>query len=77
MRSFFLYHGENLQEKSKGEMRLVQGAHISMIFQDPMTSLNPIMTVGDQIMESLIIHNQEADNFDDGDVHGNRNISSE
>lgn len=50
---------ENLLNKSKNEMRLVRGARISMIFQDPMTSLNPIMTIGDQIMESLEIHNAE------------------
>ena len=47
-----LYRGENLLGKSKKELGLIRGAHISMIFQDPMTSLNPIMTVGDQIMES-------------------------
>ncbi len=54
------YKGENLLEKTKKEMRKIRGAHISMIFQDPMTSLNPIMTVGEQIMESLEIHNDDG-----------------
>lgn len=54
-----IFNGENLLKKSKNEMRAIQGAFISMIFQDPMTSLNPIMTIGDQILESLEIHNYE------------------
>ncbi len=54
-----LFEGENLLGKSKNEMRKIRGAKISMIFQDPMTSLNPVMTVGEQIMESLTIHNEE------------------
>lgn len=53
------YRGENLLNKSKEDMRRIRGAFISMIFQDPMTSLNPIVTVGDQIMESLEIHDHE------------------
>lgn len=54
-----LFDGADLLKKPENEMRLVRGALISMIFQDPMTSLNPIMTVGRQIYESLEIHNQE------------------
>ncbi|MDR1471445.1 MAG: ABC transporter ATP-binding protein [Synergistaceae bacterium] len=54
-----IYKGEDLLRKTKAEMRAVRGAMISMIFQDPMTSLNPVMTVGDQILESLRIHNSE------------------
>ena len=52
-----IYCGENLLQKTKQEMRAIRGAKISMIFQDPMTSLNPIMTIGEQILESLEIHN--------------------
>jgi peptide/nickel transport system ATP-binding protein len=54
-----LYKGLDLLKKSEEEMRLIRGACISMIFQDPMTALNPILTVGSQILESLEIHNVE------------------
>ncbi len=56
-RGEILYRGADLVKKSEEEMRMVRGAAISMIFQDPMTALNPILTVGDQIMESLEVHN--------------------
>ena len=52
-----LFRGENLLDKSVSEMRRVRGAEISIIFQDPMTALNPALTVGDQVLESLEIHN--------------------
>ncbi|SCP95829.1 ABC transporter ATP-binding protein [Anaerobium acetethylicum] len=48
--------GENLLEKSPREMRKVRGKKISMIFQDPMTALNPVKTVGDQIAEVVLLH---------------------
>ncbi len=48
--------GENLTTMDEEDMRKVRGNKISMIFQDPMTALNPLMTVGDQIMEVLQIH---------------------
>ena len=51
-----LFEGEDLLKKSVREMRKVRGQKIAMIFQEPMTSLNPVFTVGDQIMESLRIH---------------------
>lgn len=54
-----LYKGDNLLKKSKNEIRLVRGESIAMIFQDPMTSLNPLIPIGDQIMESLEIHNHD------------------
>ncbi|WP_027363933.1 ABC transporter ATP-binding protein [Desulfotruncus alcoholivorax] len=57
-----LFKGENLLKKSKNEMRMIRGERMSMIFQDPMTSLNPIVTVGDQIRESLDIHNHDKKN---------------
>ncbi len=51
-----LYRGENLLEKSEAEMRGIRGKKISMIFQEPMTSLNPVFTVGDQIGEAVRLH---------------------
>jgi len=51
-----LFEGEDLLRKSDKEMRKVRGEKISMILQDPMTSLNPVFTVGDQIQESLSTH---------------------
>ena len=47
---------KNLLQKPDGMMRLIRGSQISMIFQDPMTSLNPVMTVGEQIAEVIEIH---------------------
>lgn len=50
------FDGENLLKKSKAEMRDVRGNKISMIFQEPMTSLNPVYTIGDQISEVFRLH---------------------
>jgi len=51
-----LFEGEDLLKKSPAEMRKIRGNEISMIFQEPMTSLNPVFTIGDQIMEAIILH---------------------
>ena len=51
-----IFRGENLLEKSEEEMRRIRGKEISMIFQDPMTSLNPLQTIGRQIDEMLALH---------------------
>ena len=48
--------GMDIYSLTEGEMDMVRGYHASMIFQDPMTALNPVMTVGDQIAETLRIH---------------------
>lgn len=51
-----LYNGEDLIKKSEKEMRHIRGNEIAMIYQDPMTTLNPMVKVGKQIAEALIIH---------------------
>lgn len=61
-----LYNGEDLIKKSEKEMQKIRGKDIAMIFQDPMTSLNPTMTIGKQISEPIRLHQklnkQEASN---------------
>ena len=51
-----MFNGENLLEKTESEMRAIRGNEISMIFQEPMTALNPVFNVGRQISEALILH---------------------
>jgi oligopeptide/dipeptide ABC transporter ATP-binding protein len=51
-----LFEGRNLLELSEGQMRAIRGDDIAMIFQDPMTSLNPVYTVGEQIAEAIRLH---------------------
>jgi oligopeptide transport system ATP-binding protein len=50
------FKGENLLLKSEAEMRRIRGKDIAIIFQDPMTSLNPVLTVGEQIAEAVQLH---------------------
>ncbi|MGI9336656.1 MAG: ABC transporter ATP-binding protein [Gammaproteobacteria bacterium] len=50
------FGGENLLEVGEQRMRDIRGNQISMIFQEPMTSLNPVMSVGDQITEAIVLH---------------------
>ncbi|NMR86136.1 ABC transporter ATP-binding protein, partial [Vibrio parahaemolyticus] len=51
-----LFKGEDIVKKTDKEMQDIRGSKISMVFQDPMTSLNPTMRVGKQIVEGLIKH---------------------
>jgi peptide/nickel transport system ATP-binding protein len=51
-----LFNGEDLLQYDENKMRKIRGNHISMIFQEPMTSLNPVFKVGDQIAETLRLH---------------------
>lgn len=53
-----LYQGEDLYQKSEREMRKIRGDQISMIFQDPMTALNPILPVDEQISEVIRLHSK-------------------
>ena len=50
------FRGENLLELGEDEMQDVRGGNIAMIFQDPMTALNPVYTIGDQLMETITLH---------------------
>jgi peptide/nickel transport system ATP-binding protein len=50
------FQGDNLLDFSDAEMRAIRGNEISMIFQEPMTSLNPVLTIGRQIAETLMLH---------------------
>jgi len=52
-----LLNGENLLDYTEHQMLAVRGNRISMIFQDPMTALNPVLTVGEQIKEAISLHN--------------------
>jgi oligopeptide/dipeptide ABC transporter ATP-binding protein len=54
------YDGENLLALPESRLRDVRGNQIAMIFQDPMTSLNPVYTVGDQIVEAIVTHEQAS-----------------
>jgi oligopeptide/dipeptide ABC transporter ATP-binding protein len=51
-----LFDGRSLLQLEEKEMERVRGNDISMIFQEPMTSLNPVFTIGDQIMEAIVLH---------------------
>jgi oligopeptide transport system ATP-binding protein len=55
-----LYNGVNLLETSQKEMRRFRGKSIAMVYQDPMTSLNPVLRVGFQIAETLMVHEKIA-----------------
>ena len=59
-----MFEGKNLLELTEKEMRDVCGDSISMIFQDPMSALNPVMSVGQQIAESLILHNNKKNKIE-------------
>ena len=52
-----LFKGRDLLTMPKGELRELRGGQVAMIFQDPMTSLNPVLTIGDQIAEAIQVHN--------------------
>lgn len=55
-----VFNGKNLLDISEEEIRSVRGNKIAMIFQDPMTSLNPVHTIGEQIREVLVLHNEDG-----------------
>ena len=51
-----LFDGRDLTQLSDPEMRLIRGQHIAMVFQDPTTYLNPVLTVGEQVAEAWAVH---------------------
>ena len=53
------FQGQNLLSLDDAALRTIRGSQIAMIFQEPMTSLNPVFTVGEQIMEALQLHHPE------------------
>lgn len=55
-----LYRGENVLEFSEKRMRDIRGNKISMIFQEPMTALNPVFTCGEQVIESIVLHRKTS-----------------
>src|SRR5215471_3126654 len=55
-----LLQGENLLDKSDNEMREIRGRRISMILQDPQTSLNPVFTIGNQLIEAIKTHHGDG-----------------
>ena len=55
-----VFEGQDLLTLSEPAMRKVRGARIAMIFQEPMSSLNPVYTVGDQIIESIVLHQRRS-----------------
>jgi microcin C transport system ATP-binding protein len=59
-RGEILFNGANLLAKSESELEKIRGNEIAMIFQEPMTSLNPVYSIGDQLMEPLSIHQNLA-----------------
>jgi len=57
-----LFNGQDLLELSEEDMQKIRGNHIAMVFQEPMTSLNPVFTIGDQIKEAILVHEQLGKN---------------
>jgi oligopeptide/dipeptide ABC transporter ATP-binding protein len=55
------FNGRNLLGLSEEELQRIRGKHIAMVFQEPMTSLNPVFTVGDQIQEAILVHENMND----------------
>jgi len=57
-----IFNGKNILEMDKKELQDFRGNRISMIFQDPMTSLNPVFTIGNQLMEAILAHRKVTKN---------------
>ena len=64
-----LYRGQDLLTLPEDKLRAIRGHKISMIFQEPMTSLNPYLTVGSQLIEPLMIHLGQSKKVEIGRAH--------
>jgi oligopeptide/dipeptide ABC transporter ATP-binding protein len=60
-----IFEGEDLLQKSEVEMRKLRGSKIAMVFQDPMTYLNPVMKIGNQLTEPIILHQRLIEDYID------------
>jgi oligopeptide/dipeptide ABC transporter ATP-binding protein len=60
-----LFNGQNLLDLNQEEMQKIRGNHIAMVFQEPMTSLNPVFTIEDQIQEAIMVH----ESLDEREIH--------
>jgi len=56
-----LFNGQNILDLTDEEMQKIRGKHIAMVFQEPMTSLNPVFTIGNQIQEAVMIHEEMSE----------------
>lgn len=54
------FNGHHIEQLSEKEMRKIRGKEVSMIFQDPMTSLNPVYTIGNQLEEAILLHTNKT-----------------
>ena len=70
-----LYKGQDLLTASEKEMQKIRGGEIAMIFQEPMTSLNPVFTIGDQILEAVLLHQKVQPYAGDSDCSRMRCIA--
>ena len=59
-----IFNGEDLVKKSEEELQKIRGNEIAMIFQDPQTSLNPVINIGHQLMETILYHNPSVSKKD-------------
>jgi peptide/nickel transport system ATP-binding protein len=55
-----IFNGRDLMALDESEMRAVRGAGVALVFQEPMTALNPVFTVGDQIVEAMVVHGRAS-----------------
>lgn len=63
-RGTILLEGTDLLSLSEQQMLSVRGGRVAMIFQEPMTSLNPVYTIGDQILEAILLHQSDGGRSD-------------